>query len=148
MAVLCFYGLQGGAWSTFGQSFGLITVFILVYESLAQAFSSLGVATGMILYMFVVDQGNTFNGVFTPIDKTEYPFKFMSFSTPSRQLVASFTYLQCVHAHACMCDRLSVPTSGSSAWPPPHFVLSSRAHAHLQAATPAFLLYLRPLATV
>ena len=104
MAVLVYYGLQGGAaWSTYGTSVGLLAVFILMYESLAQAFSSLGVATGMIAYMFLVDQGNTFNGIFTPIEKTEYPFKLLSFIAPSRQMLASFTYTQCVGSCTCMC---------------------------------------------
>jgi len=95
MSMLVYYGLQeSAAWSTYGTSVGLLAVFILMYESLAQAFSSLGVATGMIAYMFLVDQGNTFNGIFTPIEKTEYPFKLLSFIAPSRQMLASFTYTQ------------------------------------------------------
>jgi hypothetical protein len=73
-----------------------MVAFINVYESLAQAFSSLGVASGMLMYMFLVDQGNTFNGVFSPIPKTEYPFKFLCAITPARQMVTSLTYLQYV----------------------------------------------------
>jgi len=94
VSTLLFYGLQASPWSTFGQSVGLMVAFMCVYESLAQAFSSFGLATGMILYMLLVDQGNTFNGVFTPLEKQEYPFKFVSFITPARQMVTSFTYLQ------------------------------------------------------
>lgn len=85
---------MGSPFSTFGTSVGFMVAFIAVYESLAQAFASFGASAGMIAYMFLVDQGNTFNGVFFPIDRTEYPFKFLSFVTPSRQMVAAFTYLQ------------------------------------------------------
>jgi len=44
--------------------------------------------------MGLVDQGNTFNGIFTPLHKTVYPFKILSYITPSRQMLTSFTYLQ------------------------------------------------------
>jgi hypothetical protein len=97
--------------------------FICVYESMAQAFSSFGVEAGMLMYMFLVDQGNTFNGVYTPIDKTEWPFKIGSYITPARQMMASFTYLQYVgscmsmrmgmHIHMHMRTRVLTPSSSA-----------------------------------
>merc|ERR1719331_595971 len=55
VSMLIFHGVQGdgASWSTFGQSVGSLAAFICVYESLAQAFSSFGVATGMVMYMFL-----------------------------------------------------------------------------------------------
>ena len=97
LAMVIYYGclFGSGPWANFGETVGLFAVFLFVYESLAQAFSTVGVIGGMIMYSGLVDQGNTFNGVFVPIEETEWPFKIASYITPSRQVMTSFVYLQC-----------------------------------------------------
>ena len=89
-----FHAFGGAPWETFGYTFLIFAVFLFVYEALAEAFSTTGVAAGMMSYMFLVDQFNSYNGVYSPIHDSPYPFRFISAISPPRQMLTAITYLR------------------------------------------------------
>jgi hypothetical protein len=89
-----FYGLQDMQWGTYGNAVGLFVAFYFCYESLAQLMATFGtMATSMVLFMTIVDQASSYNGIFTRIENTQYPFKCLSYIMPVRQMFVVMNFL-------------------------------------------------------
>jgi len=89
-----YYWLQDLVWASFGEAVGLMVVMLFALESLAQLFATgSSMAMAMVLFSSLIDQSNSYTGIFVRVEEVQYPFKILCWITPARHFMVTLTYL-------------------------------------------------------